>query len=404
MSARLRQETGSTLIAAVLIVFCMLAFGAAVLASVDTQSQTSAKQRTREAGFNLAEAALNATAIQVARTWPSSSLSGTLPSSCDSGSTNTYCPQPSAITGGYTSTDYGTACASSPTTPSWQTMVRDNSTSEQYFTQTVLNRAAYDANNDGIVWLYSKATSKCHTIAMVSQITRNTVPIAFPSNVVTANWIATSNQGKKVIIDTLGSGSQPAPVVARCNGLSAAQCLKYDSGKGQVQPPAVRTDSSASASTLTTAQIDALESQASAAGTLWASGQCPTTASQLASVGGAPVVVKGPCNISVTGNTTINSASSPGALIVENGTFTLGGTLVYYGLVYMVNRQNSSGSVVTIQGNANITGVVSIDGNGGLTAGSSKTNLTNDPKASTLLKGIQGANMNKNTFRVVPTS
>jgi Tfp pilus assembly protein PilX len=402
----LRDETGSTLIAAVLIVLAMLGLGLALMATADTQSRTSARERTREASFNVAEAAMNAQALQLARSWPSAV--GAAVGTCTPAATGAACPQASAIGNGYTQGDYAVQpCASAPTTPRWQTNVYDNVANEQYWTQAIVtgNRASYDANGDGILWVRSQATTQCHTVAMVSQAAQTLTPLAFPSNVVTANWIATSNQGKKVIIDTLGSGSQPAAVVARCAGLTTAQCLNYNSSKGQVQPPAVRSDTTASATTLTTAQLDSLKAQAQAAGSYFAAGSCPTTAAQLAATqAGVPRFVEGPCNISVTGNTTVNSVASPGALIVKNGTLTLGGTVTFYGMIYMVNSTNNCGSVLTIQGNANITGVVSIDGCGGMTAGSSKTNLTNDPRAATLLRGASAANLNKNTFRVVPSS
>jgi len=119
---------------------------------------------------------------------------------------------------------------------------------------------------------------------------------------------------------------------------------------------------------------------------------------------GAPVVVQGPCNISLTGSGNINSSTAPGALIIENGTLTLGGTINFYGLLYMVNKQASSGTVLTIQGNATVSGVVSVDGNGGVTAGSSKTNLTFDPAATTLLKSTTGATITRGSQRVLPAS
>ena len=398
MRARLRDERGSTLIAAVLVVLAMLGIGTALLANADGQSRASAKERTRESSFNLAEAAMNAHALQLTRTWPSAALADCTPASSD-----VRCPQATAIGGGYTAGDYAVACAGS-TVPAWKTTVRDNVANEQRWSSAVTSRAAYDANGDGSVWLRSTATTRCHTISMVSQVSQSQVPITFPANVVTANWFATNNQGRKVIVDTRGSAAQPAAVVVRCAGLSTADCLKYPSDKGQVQPPAVRQDASGSNSTLTTAQLAALETQAQSAGTLWPAGSCPSSAAHLASRYGAPVVVKGPCNISVTGNTSINTAAAPGALIIENGTLALGGNIQFYGLIYMVNQQGSTGSVLNITGTAVVNGGVAVDGAGGITAGASKTNLVFDPRASTLLKGAVGATVNKNTFRVVPTN
>ncbi|HEX8741754.1 MAG TPA: hypothetical protein VF712_01345 [Thermoleophilaceae bacterium] len=401
MSMRLRDERGSTLIAAVLIVFTMIAFGLAMLAASDTQSKVSARERTREASFNLAEAALNAHVLQLTRSWQTNAG----PSFCDpTTSAQASCPQPAALQGAYNTGDYSaTPCVSSPTTPAWTSMVRD-SQGEQYWTPSfATTRPSYDANADGTVWIRSEATTRCHTVAVVSQITQQQVPIAFPTNVVTANWFATNNQGKKVIVNTLGSGGQPAAIVARCSGLTTAQCLNYPANKGQVQPPAVRADSSASANTLTASQLLALETQAKAAGTYWA-GCPPATAVALSSpASGAPVYVKScPTGISVGGTTVINSSAKPGALVIEDGTLTMGGTSLFYGLIYMVNKSNLTSAVVSIGGNAQIYGVVSVDGAGGVLAGSSKTNLINDPRATSLLKGSAGARINKNTFRIVP--
>ena len=51
-----------------------------------------------------------------------------------------------------------------------------------------------------------------------------------------------------------------------------------------------------------------------------------------------------------------------------------------------------------------IYGSVNIDGAGGITAGSSKTNLVYDPRGVGLLKGSTGAAVNKGSFRVLPPS
>jgi Tfp pilus assembly protein PilX len=398
---RLEDETGSTLIAAVLIVIAMMSLGLAMLASADSQSRASARERTREDSFNLAEATLNAAALQLTRSWPSSAL-GT----CTPASTDVRCPQASAIGNGYTTgNDYGVACAGSPSTPSWQVTVRDGTAGEQAWTQSMASRATYDANADGVVWLHAQATTKCHSLAMVSLVSQSQVPITVPNNIVTANWFETTNQGRKVIVDTRGNAAQPSPIAVRCTGKTTAECLKYPADKGQVQPPAVKSDPNIPATTLSDSQLASLQAQAQAAGRYYAPGSCPTTAAQLASVNGAPVYVKGPCAIgTITGNAVINSSAVPGALIIENGSLALGGNVTFYGLVYAVNKQNSNAALVSLNGTAAIVGGVIVDGLGGISAGASKMNLIFDSRASTLLKGSAGATVNKNTFRVVPTS
>jgi Tfp pilus assembly protein PilX len=399
MRKALRNESGSTLIAAVLIVFGMLAFGIALVAQVDTQSQTSAKERTRESGFNLAEAALNAQVLQLTRSWAGNNG---MPDYCDSTINNARCPEPGAVAGGYVQGDYGTPCQTNASLPAWRTHVRD-SQGEQYWTSSIMTtRPTYDFNGDGVVWVRSEATARCHTVAMVTQVSTSTVPIAFPSNVITANKFATNNNGRKTIVDTLGSGGQAAPIVARCSGLSTSACLAYPANKNQVNPPAVRADTNASSTTLSSSQLASLQAQAQASGSYYT---CTSDPLQLTSpANGSVVYVKGPCAIRVTGNYQINTPAKPGALIVEDGSLELGGTTTFYGLIYMANKSNSSNYIVNLTGRAQIVGVVSVDGLGGVMAGASGTNLINDPRAVGLLKGSGGARMNKNTFRVVPTT
>jgi hypothetical protein len=235
--------------------------------------------------------------------------------------------------------------------------------------------------------------------------------MSFPNNVLAANWFKTTNPGKKVFIDTLGTyatapgtaASQPSPVNARCTGMTTSQCQDYTPSKGQIQPPALTTYPTGSPA-LSLTQLQSLEQQAISSGTFWPAGSCPTSSASLSSVGGAPVVIQGPCSISMAGPTSVNTAANPGALILENGTVTISGTAVFYGLLYCLNKQGSSGAVVTISGNGTLQGVVSVDGLGGVSVGSSKTNLIYDSRAITLLKGSSGASVNKNSFRIIPQS
>jgi hypothetical protein len=104
------------------------------------------------------------------------------------------------------------------------------------------------------------------------------------------------------------------------------------------------------------------------------------------------------------GNTQVNSAASPGALILVNGTVSIGGTANFYGLLYCVNAQGSTGAVLTVSGNGGLQGLVSIDGGGGVVAGSSKTNIIYDPRASHVLTGSAGATVAKNTWRQLPSN
>ncbi len=49
--------------------------------------------------------------------------------------------------------------------------------------------------------------------------------------------------------------------------------------------------------------------------------------------------------------------------------------MTFYGLVYGANLQRSTGEIVRTQGAATIVGPVAVDGDGGVSAGSSKLNV-----------------------------
>jgi Tfp pilus assembly protein PilX len=409
MTGRLERESGFALIVTMMLMLFALGIGVALVARADSQSNLSGHERTREASFNLAEAALNAEALQLSRSWPGATATSS-PTSCDPSSTDTACPLPAALGNAYNGTDYASSCLTTTGTPLWQTTVRDNVTGEQYWTSAIDSRAAYDLNSDGVVWARATASVQCDKVSVVSLVSRSSVPMSFPNSVLTSNWFQTANQGRKVIIDTLGTyaspprpASQPGAVSLRCQNVTGT-CANYQTSKGQVQPPTVQTNSTAPTSALTPTQLQSLERQATAAGTLYT---CPASGANLSSVNGAPVVITGsavaPCNVSVGGGT-VNSATSPGVLVIEYGTLTMTGNSYFYGLVYCVNKQASSGIVLGIQANATVQGSVAIDGSGGLSAGSSKTNLIYDSRAPALVRGESGAVMNKNTFRVLPPS
>jgi Tfp pilus assembly protein PilX len=406
MTSRLREESGLALIQTLMLSLLMVALGIALVMQVSGQQRESFQERTRESSFNLAEAALNAQIAQLARAWPT--IASAAASSCDATTTsNSTCPTAATIANGYSGGDYGSSAANA-----WRTSLRDNATGERYWTTAVTSRAAYDANNDGSVWVRSTTRVQGNLVSIVGLATRNVTPIDFPNNVVSANWFATNNQGRKVIVDTLGSYAQPpsvrpgpaakpARLGVRCANLTRAQCLNYPADKGQVQPDTAAVDTGAATSAVSASQLQALERQAASAGTLYTT--CPSGNSSLSSVNGAPVVIKTatPCSVSINGGS-VNTAANPGVIVVENGTLSLGGNATFYGLVYMVNQQNSSGAVVTISGNASIQGIVAVDGNGGVLAGSSKTNLIYDSRAATLLRGDSGATLDKSSFRVLP--
>jgi hypothetical protein len=67
---RLRDQRGSALVIAIVVVATMAVLGTATLSIVNAQTDQTGKQRTGESTFNLAEATLNAQAFLLARDWP----------------------------------------------------------------------------------------------------------------------------------------------------------------------------------------------------------------------------------------------------------------------------------------------------------------------------------------------
>ena len=67
---RARQEHGSVIAIAILLMGLMATMALATYAFVDTQQQESGTTRKRETAFNVAEAVMNAQIYEVSRDWP----------------------------------------------------------------------------------------------------------------------------------------------------------------------------------------------------------------------------------------------------------------------------------------------------------------------------------------------
>jgi len=66
------------------------------------------------------------------------------------------------------------------------------------------------------------------------------IKTAFPKNVLTAGYFTTTNNGKKVIVNTAGNpAGTPGTLAVRCNVSGQTypnSCLNYDPTRGQVSP------------------------------------------------------------------------------------------------------------------------------------------------------------------------
>jgi hypothetical protein len=142
---------------------------------------------------------------------------------------------------------------------------------------------------------------------------------------------------------------------------------------------------------------------------------CSTiTASQLA---GPLVYIEGnpTCNISIPSNPLINGQSSPGWLIINDGTLSFTGSATFYGVIYGVNASNQSASIVNLGGTSTVVGGLAVNGLATLSLGSSGNgvgcgpsnkcgDLMFDPNAFNTLVGFGGADQTPNTFRQLPAN
>jgi hypothetical protein len=107
-------------------------------------------------------------------------------------------------------------------------------------------------------------------------------------------------------------------------------------------------------------------------------------------------------NCSYSSNSTVNSQTQPGLLLVNNGTLTLGGTGDYWGVIYCVNAQGSNGPVLSLNGSGTLHGGVFVDGQGIVVAGgTSNTNIKYEDSALSAVKGYGSAGLIQNTWREI---
>jgi type II secretory pathway pseudopilin PulG len=412
-----RSENGFALVTAIVLLTVMMGLGLGLLFLTDTQRKASTREQASETSFNVAEAALSAQVGQLSRSWPGNT-GLEYPTSCTAATSvaTNGCPSAESLSVAYPSTGSASCPAGtpkdawgSPLSNGWTTYVRDNGpvgAPTQLFDSTAeKSLLPYDANGDEKVFVRSVGVVQCRLVVLVALASAQYITIPFPQSAVSGNWFETTNNGKKLIINTQGSASQPGGVSMRCTGLSVAECEKYPPGKEQIVPDTTGVSPSPSptwsASELATEKKAA---ESAVPSTYFKTGTCPGS---LAELTGKPTYVEGPCDLSFTGGTG-NSAAKPGFLILNNGTLKLNGNAEFFGTVYGVNAQASSGIIVEVHGNAQITGTAVVDGNGGLSFGSSggqgNGNIIYNPSAVADLKTLAGASATRNSFRVLPVN
>jgi Tfp pilus assembly protein PilX len=409
MSARGRisDERGWALVTAILLMTIMLGTILSVASYVDGQTREGANTRKRETAFNLVEAAMNMQVFALSRDWPGAGASVTPYVTCTQASTGSRCPNASSLTNLISSPDAAVM--------NWQTQVHDNgpcnSSTAFYSDATILPQVGRDCNADGRLWVRAQATARGKTRTIIELVRVEEQAEDLPHAAVVAGRFQSTNSGNKVVVDTTGGTGVNGFVGVRCTPLlnEPSTCLdqplgssptstqaKWDSlVQTQISPYSGHVQTgyqSTSAMSLTTREH--LKARAIADGTYYAT--CPGTLP----TGTVSWIESGNCSYS--SNQTINSQAKPGLLLINSGTITMGGTGDFWGVIYCVNAQNSSGPVLTLNGSGTLHGGVFADGNGIVVAGgTSNNNIKYEDSSLSAIKGYGNAGLIQNTWREI---
>jgi len=393
----IRREGGWAVVTAMIVISLMMALGVASFAYVDGQTRKSGEERIQESSFNLTEGAVQQQGYILGANWPGNS-SAVYPTVCNQDNALTQCPAPANLanaagTGSFSHADYKTGVT-------WETRVRDNgSPASDFYTSSVLDQPAWDANQDDKLWVHATATVRGETRTLVALLKRERLVEPFPKNTITAGWFQTSNDGNKVIVDTTGS-----QVVVRCTtpspGTTGDACLGYDSDKskgGQLSPPGAYELNPSTPPAMTLDQINRFRDVAKTSNPPKYFTTCPS------SLTGSVVFIELPstedeCNY--TANNVYNTSAKPGLVLMTRGRLEF--KEVLYGLIYHANVENQTGWCVKVHGNGDVQGGVSVDGGCGVVGGSSKQNVTFRSNAFNTLQTFGTAGLIQNTWRELP--
>jgi Tfp pilus assembly protein PilX len=421
-----RNEEGFAVVTAIVLLTVIMALGLGLLLFTDNQQKASTREQASEAAFNVAEAALNAEVGQLSRKWPYyktvAEAETEMPRVCTASTSPDAndCPSPTDLkldpnTG--STTCPGTEAWGSSLSNQWTTYVRQDPGESPLFSSTeVQSKPSYAESEGGALWVRSVGVVQCHPVTVITLVTRQRVSLHVPEDAIAGNWFEVTNKGNKAIVDRQGNAPEAAPVSMRCEGHpSETECEKYDRSKEQVSPQITENPKS-SATTLTTTQLETLESEAKTYKTFYSPTSpyhCPTSMNEfegptLSSETRAPVYVEGCGALKIKANGTANTETNPGFLVLANGTLELSGNSTYYGVIYAANLQKSSEAVVKLQGGTLVVGGIIVDGAGGIEFGSSgnggnPANLTFDSLAIHNLTISAGAASTRNSFRILPT-
>jgi len=253
----------------------------------------------------------------------------------------------------------------------------------------------WDANGDRQLWVQARAVVRGKPRNLVALLKREHFAEPFPRNGLTAGSLRTSNSGNKTIINATGS-----QVVVRCT-TTTNECTDYNAAKVQILPTQIVRDP-ATPPAMTAAQIERFKAAAESASPSTYYTSCP------ASYAGTVVFIDVPAAtqcVESGGGVTYNTATDPGIVIMPQGTLTFESVL--HGLLYLANRQNSTGTVIHLKDNSEIFGGVAIDGPGRLVTGQAsgqKATITYVANPFNALSSYGTTGLVQNTWRELPPS
>ncbi len=413
MARRLQREEGWAVVTAVLVLMMMMSFGLAAYSLVDTQTGESKKERNRESSFNLTEGALQQQGYVLGFNWPATAPAAYPDCSFGAGANVTpagQCPQPANLLGGnFSQVDYAQDA-------SWTTVVRDNRIggaaplNSDFYDSTVnttpcvgttMVPCRWDANADGKLWVRASASVRGKTRTLAALLKRERLTEGFPRVTVKADHFNTSNNGSKLIID-----STAGQIVTRCQNVPSGKvCNDYEADKGQVAPAgAIVSEPPQTQPTMDDAQLGRFKAAAQSSNPVTYYTSCPT------SLAGPVVYIDVPAGTHCTysGSPIWNSPTTPGLVIMPYGRLSMTGGSTFHGVLYFGNKENYTGDVLDLGGNAEVIGGVIIDNGGGINVGSSGGGGSNGPNlkfsgnAFNALSTFGTAGLIQNTWRELP--
>ncbi len=417
MFRRLRSERGSVIVPAIAVMMLLLAAGTTMLATVDTQQRETRRERVRESSFQLAEGILNTQIYQLSKRWPGSGNAVTMevpyPVQCPSADRPQDCPSQATLQSIFGNVDQGTWGD-----VTWSTSVRDDSdmtpNNRNFYTDALLSPTVprVDANGNQRMWVRAEAVVRGRRRVLVALVKAEVLPSQLlPNKTLVAGWFRTTNEGSGQAKDFIDNGETGA-VYVRCGAdqpLAAnagGTCASWTSDRHgtTIEPERVYSDSDYPNGVKDLAGLEQLRERAESQGNLYPS--CPP--SLAGDRPGEIVYIVNATGCDFQSNAVFNAANAPGAVVIERGgPLTMRGTMIFYGLIYHANVDDSllSGQTVMVKlnGNAKIVGGIVVDGyKGGVEIGSSgQGQLIHDPNAAGPLTTFGTAGIVQNSFREI---